>query len=43
MSEYAKYLNWQYRVNLLRTRDEVGNHGIIAKLIRKIRTYEGSH
>ena len=40
MSEYTKYLWWKYRRDLLRARDEVMNHGIIAKLERKIRKYE---
>ena len=40
MSEYAKYLKWQYRRNLLRARGEELNKGLIAKLTRKIRNYE---
>lgn len=43
MSEYTKYLRWLYRRNLLKERGEEENHGIIAKLNRKIRHYEGSH
>jgi hypothetical protein len=40
MSEYTKYLRWLYRRNLLRSRGEELNHGIIGKLERKIRKYE---
>jgi len=40
MSEYAKYLRWIYRRNLLKSRGEEENHGLIAKLTRKIRHYE---
>ena len=43
MSEYTKYLNWMYRVNLLKARGEEVNKGLIAKLNRKIRKYRGSH
>lgn len=43
MSEYANYLKWIYRRNLLKARSEEVNHGLIAKLNRKIRKYEGSH
>lgn len=40
MSEYANYLKWTYRRNLLRERGEEMNKGIIGKLNRKIRKYE---
>ena len=40
MSEYANYLKWIYRRNLLMARSEERNHGIIGKLNRKIRKYE---
>jgi len=40
MSEYTKYLRWLYRRNLLRSRGEELNRGIISKLERKIRKYE---
>ena len=43
MSEYSKYLRWKYRRNLLKARGEEMNRGIIAKLNRQIRNYEGSH
>lgn len=43
MSEYTKYLNWMYRVNLLKARGEEVNRGLIAKLNRKIRRYKDSH
>lgn len=43
MSEYSKYLRWLYRRNLLKERGEEVNRGLIAKLNRKIRQYEGSH
>ena len=43
MSDYANYLKWLYRRNLLKARSEEVNHGIIAKLTRKIRNYRGSH
>lgn len=43
MSEYTKYLRWLYRRNLLKARGEELNRGLIAKLNRKIRQYEGSH
>lgn len=43
MSEYTKYLNWMYRVNLLKARGEEVNRGLIAKLNRKIRRYRDSH
>lgn len=39
MSEYVKYLKWQYRRNLLQARGEEMNRGIINKLNRKIRKY----
>ena len=42
MSEYSKYLKWMYRCNLLKARGEEVNRGLIAKLNRKIRKYEGS-
>lgn len=40
MSEYAKYLRWLYRRNLLKERGEEDRKGIISKLNRKIRKYE---
>ena len=40
MNEYANYLKWQYRRDLLKSRGEEMNRGIIAKLNRKIRHYE---
>ncbi len=40
MSERTNYLRWVYRRNLLKARSEEVNHGIIAKLNRKIRKYE---
>ena len=40
MSEKTNYLRWVYRRNLLKARSEEINHGIIAKLNRKIRKYE---
>lgn len=40
MSEYAKYLSWIYRRNLLTSRGAEMNKGIINKLNRKIRNYE---
>lgn len=40
MSEYAKYLKWLYRRNLLKARGEELNKGLIGKLNRKIRKYE---
>ena len=40
MNEYAQYLRWIYRRNLLRARGEEVNRGIIGKLNRKIRKYE---
>lgn len=40
MSEYAKYLSWIYRRNLLAARGTEMNKGIINKLNRKIRNYE---
>lgn len=43
MNEYAKYLRWLYRRNLLTERGEEKNHGLIAKLNRKIRNYEAQH
>ena len=43
MSEYAKYLRWQYRLNLLRARGEEVNKGVIGKLKRQIRRYEAQH
>ena len=43
MSEYALYLKWIYRRGLLMARGEEVNRGLIAKLNRKIRKYEGSH
>ena len=43
MNEYTNYLKWCYRRNLLKARGEEVNRGIIAKLNRKIRQYEGSH
>lgn len=43
MSEYARYLRWVYRRNLLTERGEEKNHGLIAKLNRKIRNYCSTH
>lgn len=43
MNEYAQYLKWIYRRNLLRARGEEVNRGIIGKLNRKIRKYEKEH
>lgn len=43
MSEYAKYLKWLYRRNLLKARGEELNKGLIAKLNRQIRKYEEEH
>lgn len=43
MREYTNYLRWLYRRNLLIARGEEVNRGLIAKLNRKIRKYEGSH
>lgn len=40
MSEYAQYLRWIYRRNLLKARGEEMNKGIVGKLNRKIRNYE---
>lgn len=40
MSEYSKYLRWLYRRNLLKSRGEELNKGLIAKLNRQIRKYE---
>jgi len=40
MNEYTNYLKWLYRRNLLKTRGEEINRGIIGKLNRKIRHYE---
>lgn len=40
MNEYSKYLRWLYRRNLLKSRGEEVNKGLIAKLNRKIRNYE---
>ena len=43
MSEYTNYLKWIYRRNLLISRGEEKNHGLISKLNRKIRNYEAQH
>ena len=43
MNEYTNYLKWLYRRNLLKSRGEEINRGLIAKLNRKIRQYEDSH
>ena len=43
MSEYAKYLRWLYRRNLLKARGEEENRGLIAKLNRQIHNYEKTH
>lgn len=43
MNEYTKYLRWLYRRNLLIARGEEANRGLIAKLNRKIRQYEGKN
>ena len=40
MSEHSKYLRWLYRRNLLKSRGEEMNRGLIGKLERKIRKYE---
>ena len=40
MSEYAKYLRWLYRRNLLTERGAEENKGIINTLNRQIRKYE---
>ena len=40
MNEYARYLRWLYRRNLLAARGEEKNRGLIKKLDRKIRNYE---
>lgn len=40
MSEEVKYRKWFYRRNLLVSRGEEMNRGIINKLTRKIRKYE---
>ena len=40
MSKYVRYLSWIYRRNLLISRGEEMNRGIINKLSRKIRNYE---
>ena len=40
MSEYSKYLRWLHRRNLLKSRGEEMNRGLIGKLERKIRKYE---
>lgn len=43
MESNATYLKWCYRRNLLRSRSEEINRGIIGKLNRKIRKYEEEH
>lgn len=43
MSEYSKYLKWLYRRNLLKSRGEEMNRGLIAKLDRQIRHYRSTH
>lgn len=43
MSEYAKYLKWLYRRNLLKARGEEMNKGILGKLNRQIRKYEAQN
>lgn len=40
MSEYTNYLRWMYRINLLTSRGEEMNRGIIHKLQRKLRRLE---
>lgn len=40
MTEHTNYLRWLYRRNLLLTRGEERNKGLIGKLNRKIRKYE---
>lgn len=40
MSEYANYLKWIYRRNLMIAHGEDRNKGLIGKLNRKIRKYE---
>ena len=43
MSKYARYLTWLYRRNLLTSRGEEKNRGLIAKLHRQIRNYEAQN
>ena len=43
LSKYAKYLRWLYRRNLLISRGEEMNHGLIGKLNRQIRNYEAQN
>lgn len=43
MNEYARYLSWLYRRNLLMERGAEDRKGIISKLNRKIRNYEAQH
>jgi len=43
MSDYAKYLRWVYRRNLLMERGMEDRKGIINKLNRLIRNYEREH
>ena len=40
MSDNVNYFRWIYRRNLLTSRGEEMNRGIINKLTRKIRKYE---
>ena len=40
MNEYARYLSWIYRRNLLTERGTEERKGLISKLNRKIRNYE---
>ena len=40
MTEHTNYLKWLYRRNLLLTRGEERNKGLIGKLNRKLRKYE---
>lgn len=40
MTDKTNYLKWLYRRNLLTSRGEEMNRGIINKLTRKIRKYE---
>ena len=42
MSERTQYMKWIYRRNLLTSRGEEMNRGIINKLSRKIRKYQAA-
>lgn len=41
MSDEAKILNYEYRIQVLMARDPVGNFRLINKLRRKIRNLKG--